>query len=77
MAESFETPLARPSTPSEARLVALVDGDVAAFVSARLTEPDEAAGGSPVGKDRYDFLSQLVSPTRCESEARALKAVSV
>src|SRR5262245_60929000 len=44
LAESFEARLARPSTQSEARLVAVVDGDVAAFVSARLTEPDESAG---------------------------------
>jgi GNAT superfamily N-acetyltransferase len=43
LAESFEARLARPSSQSELRLVAVVDGGVAAFVYARLTDPDEGA----------------------------------
>ena len=43
LAESYEARLAGPAGPSELRLVAVVDGAVAAYVSARLTEPDEGA----------------------------------
>jgi GNAT superfamily N-acetyltransferase len=43
LVESFEARLGRPQSTSELRLVAVVDGVVAAFVNARLTEPDEGA----------------------------------
>ena len=43
LVESFEARLARPPNPAELRLVAVVEGEIAAFVSARLTEPDEGA----------------------------------
>jgi GNAT superfamily N-acetyltransferase len=43
LVESFEARLGRPRSDSELHLVAVVDGVVAAFVSARLTEPDESA----------------------------------
>ena len=39
----FETMLARPRDDSELYLVEIADGKVAAFVYARLTEPDEHA----------------------------------
>lgn len=39
----FETLLARPRDDSELHLVAVANGTVAAFVYARLTEPDEHA----------------------------------
>jgi GNAT superfamily N-acetyltransferase len=39
----FETLLARPRGESELHLVAVANGAVAAFVNARLTEPDEHA----------------------------------
>ena len=39
----FEALLARPRDESELHLVAVADGTVAAFVYARLTEPDEHA----------------------------------
>src|SRR5262249_54716845 len=53
LADSFEARLARPPTPSEARLVAVVDGEVAAFVSARLTKPDEGARREMLGDRTY------------------------
>jgi len=43
LVETFEARLSRPPSASELHLVTLVDGVVAAFVSARLTEPDEDA----------------------------------
>jgi GNAT superfamily N-acetyltransferase len=43
LVESFEARISRPRSASELHLVAVVDGVVAAFVYARLTEPDEAA----------------------------------
>jgi GNAT superfamily N-acetyltransferase len=43
LVESFETRLGRPRSATEIHLVAVVDGVVAAFVSARLTAPDEGA----------------------------------
>jgi GNAT superfamily N-acetyltransferase len=43
LAESFEARLAAASDASELRLVAVVEGEVAAFVSARLADPDEGA----------------------------------
>jgi GNAT superfamily N-acetyltransferase len=43
LAESFEARFAAPSTGSELRLVAIVDGEVAAFASAHLTDPDDGA----------------------------------
>jgi GNAT superfamily N-acetyltransferase len=43
LVESFEARLGRPRSASELRLVAVVDDVVAAFVDARLTEPDEGA----------------------------------
>ena len=43
LVESFEARLGRPRSATEIHLVAVVDGVVAAFVSARLTEPDEGA----------------------------------
>lgn len=41
--EWFEAQLAQPRDGSELHLVAVVDGSVAAFAYARLTEPDEDA----------------------------------
>jgi GNAT superfamily N-acetyltransferase len=43
LVESFEVRLGRPRSASELQLVAVVDGVVAAFVYARLTDPDEGA----------------------------------
>ncbi|HXY86681.1 MAG TPA: GNAT family N-acetyltransferase [Gaiellaceae bacterium] len=43
LAESIEERLAASASASQLRLVALVDGVVAAFVSARLIDPDEGA----------------------------------
>jgi GNAT superfamily N-acetyltransferase len=43
LGESFEARLARPRSASELQLVALVDGVVAAFVTARLIDTDESA----------------------------------
>ena len=43
LAESIEARLAGPPNPSGLCLVAVVDGAVAAFVRARLTDPDEGA----------------------------------
>jgi ribosomal protein S18 acetylase RimI-like enzyme len=43
LVESFEVRLGRPRSASELRLVAVVDGVVAAFVYARLTDPDDDA----------------------------------
>ena len=43
LVESLETRLGRPSSASELHLVAVVDGVLAAFVYARLTEPDAGA----------------------------------
>src|SRR5262249_630843 len=43
LVESLEAGLGRPGSASELHLVAVVDGVVAAFVSARLMEPDESA----------------------------------
>jgi GNAT superfamily N-acetyltransferase len=43
LVEWFETVLARPPVESEVHLVAVANGTVAAFVYARLTEPDEHA----------------------------------
>lgn len=43
LAEWFEAQLARPRSPAEVHLVAVVDGTVGAFAYARLTEPDEHA----------------------------------
>jgi ribosomal protein S18 acetylase RimI-like enzyme len=43
LVESFEARLGRQRSDSELHLVAVVDGIVAAFVSARLSEPDESA----------------------------------
>lgn len=43
LVESFERRLGRPRSDSEILLVAAVDGIVAAFVSARLAEPEEGA----------------------------------
>jgi GNAT superfamily N-acetyltransferase len=43
LAEWFETLLTRPHDDSELHLVAVANGTVAAFVYARLTEPDEHA----------------------------------
>lgn len=41
--ESFEVSLGEPRSESELRLVAVVGGLIAAFVNARLTDPDEGA----------------------------------
>lgn len=49
----FERALARPPVPSELHLVASVDGEVAGFVSARLTEPDEHATRQMLGDYPY------------------------
>jgi len=43
LAESIEERLAASASASQLRLVAVVDGVVAAFVSARLIDPDEGA----------------------------------
>src|SRR5919108_1601009 len=43
LVESFERRLRRPRSDSEIHLVAVVDGVLAAFVNARLAEPDEGA----------------------------------
>jgi GNAT superfamily N-acetyltransferase len=43
LVESLEARLSRARNTSEVHLVASVDGVVAAFISARLTEPDEGA----------------------------------
>jgi GNAT superfamily N-acetyltransferase len=43
LVESFEVRLGRARSASELRLVAVVDGVVAAFVEARLTDPDDGA----------------------------------
>ena len=43
LVDAFETRLGRPPSASELNLVAVVDGEVAAFVYAHLTEPDEGA----------------------------------
>jgi GNAT superfamily N-acetyltransferase len=43
LVESFEVRLGQPRSTSELRLVAVVDGAVAAFVDARLTDPDDGA----------------------------------
>jgi GNAT superfamily N-acetyltransferase len=43
LVESFEARLGRPRSAAELHLVAVVDAVVAAFVSARLMEPDESA----------------------------------
>jgi GNAT superfamily N-acetyltransferase len=43
LVESVEARLGRPGTALELHLVAVVDGVVAAFVRARLAEPDEGA----------------------------------
>ena len=43
LSEWFDTLLARPHDDFELHLVAVVDGVIAAFISARLTEPDEDA----------------------------------
>jgi GNAT superfamily N-acetyltransferase len=43
LVDAFEARLGRPPSASELNLVAVVDGEVAAFVYAQLTEPDEGA----------------------------------
>jgi GNAT superfamily N-acetyltransferase len=43
LVESFEVRLGQPGSASVLRLVAVVDGMVAAFVDARLTDPDDGA----------------------------------
>jgi hypothetical protein len=43
LVDSFEVRLGQPPSTSELRLVAVVDGAVAAFVDARLTDPDDGA----------------------------------
>src|SRR5262245_15691186 len=53
LAEWFETALAKPRDEAELHLVAVVDGEVAAFVRARLTEPDEDAEREMLGDYPY------------------------
>jgi GNAT superfamily N-acetyltransferase len=43
LVEAFEVRLGRPRRACELRLVAVVDGVIAAFVDARLTNPDDSA----------------------------------
>lgn len=49
----FEASLARPREEAELELVAVVDGAVAAFVYARLTEPDEHANRQMLADHPY------------------------
>jgi GNAT superfamily N-acetyltransferase len=49
LAEWFEGMLVEPSSESELHLVAVVDGEVAAVLYARLTEPDEDAERQMLG----------------------------
>jgi GNAT superfamily N-acetyltransferase len=51
--EWFEQWLAGPREASELRLVGVVDGEVGAFVYARLTEPDEHASRQMLAEHPY------------------------
>jgi GNAT superfamily N-acetyltransferase len=53
LADWFETLLAEPGGDSELHLVAVADGEVAALVYARLTEPDEDANRQMLGDYPY------------------------
>jgi GNAT superfamily N-acetyltransferase len=53
LVEWFEAHLARPRVESELHLVAVFDGTVAAFVYARLTEPDEHANRQMLADHPY------------------------
>jgi GNAT superfamily N-acetyltransferase len=53
LVEWFETLLARPRVESELHLVAVASGTIAAFVYARLTEPDEHANRQMLAEYPY------------------------
>ena len=53
LVDAFEARLGRPPSASELNLVAVVDGEVAEFVYAHLTEPDEGATGEMLADRPY------------------------
>jgi ribosomal protein S18 acetylase RimI-like enzyme len=53
LGEWFEASLAEPAGDGELHLVAVVDGEIAAFLYARLTEPDEDAERQMLGDYPY------------------------
>jgi hypothetical protein len=57
LVEWFETLLRRPRAESELHLVAVANGEITAFVYARLTEPDEHAN--------RQMLADYPSPGTC------------